>query len=344
MKTLFKPLIVSAVLLTATTVNAQKFQSAFEYLEYIGKEFKMVQKATWEYTKAAAKNKSAKKIEKTRQELVQTIVAANNKIKRMDGWNGNTAFRDSTVSFLEMNKAVVSYDYEKIMNMEDIAEQSYDLMEAYMKAQDVANEKLSGAGERIETAEKKFAEDNEIKLIEANDKTTLSLKRAGVVMDYYDPIYLIFFKSYKAEAYLLDALNKNDVSGMEQNKSTLAKYAAEGLAQLDAIKPFEGDGSLKKAATELLTFYKDEAEKKFQPLIDFSTTKDGFEKAKKNIETKKEKERTQADIDTYNKMVNEYNKGLNDLNKINTDLNNTRTKLINNWNNAATNFTNKHIN
>lgn len=343
MKKHFIKYLLLPLTLCTTGAYAQKFNSAFEYLEYIGKEFKSVQKATWDYTRTVAKNKSAKKVDKTRTELVQTIVVALNKIKRMDGWEGNSAYKDSTVSFLELNKAVVSYDYEKIMNLEEIAEQSYDLMEAYMAAQALANDKLEAAGERIETMERKFAADNKINLIEATDKTTKNLQRAGVVYDYYNPLYLIFFKSYKQEAYLMEALSKFDVSGMEQNKATLAKFSAEGLSQLSSVKSFEGDESLKKACADLLTFYQDEAGAKFQTLIDFSATKDAFEKAKKNIDSKKEKDRTKEDIDAFNKLVNEFNKATNDFNKINTELNNSRAKCINNWNNAAQNFTNKHI-
>lgn len=338
--------LMAVVLLSAitTTAGAQKFSNAVDYLGYIGKEFKNVQNATWEYTRTVAKNKSAKKVAKTRTELIQTISAASARVKGMGDFQGNTAFRDSTVAFLELNKAVVSEDYEKIMNLEDIAEQSYDLMEAYLLAQEVAGEKLAKAGERISEAEKKFAADNQINLVDASDKTTKSLERAAQVYDYYNPVYLIFFKSYKQEAYFMEALNKGDVAAMEQNKSTLSKYAAEGLTKLESTPSFEGDASLKKAGSDMLKFYQDEADKKSQALIDFYTKKDSFEKTRKTFEAKKEKERTKEDVDAYNKILTEYNAAVNNFNAVNQELNNNRSKYINNWNNAAANFTNKHIN
>ncbi len=92
---------------------------------------------------------------------------------------------------------------------------------------------------------------------------------------------------------------------------------------------------------EVLTFLQEEADKKFQVMIDFYSKKDSYEKAKKNIDAKKD--RTQQDIDAFNKIGEEYNKAVNEFNKVNTELNNTRAKVINNWNNASQNFTNKHI-
>lgn len=318
-------------------------QTAVEYMNKIGTEFKAIQNATWDYTRSVAKNKSARTVDKNRLELIQTISTSLAKVKKIPAYNGKTYFRDSTIAFLEMNKSVVTQDYEKIMNLEEIAEQSYDLMEAYMKAQEIASDRLSEAGDRINEVEKQFAEENGITLIESSDKVSNKLKKAGEMYDYYNPVYLIFFKSFKQEAYFMDALSKNDVSGMEQNKSMLSKTAQEGLDQMSKVAAFKGDASLKAAVAEVLNFYKEEADKKFQVFIDFQTTREGFEKAKKNLESKKEKERTKEDIDTYNKLVNEYNKATTEYNNVNNDLNKRRSKLIDNWNSVSNSFTNKHV-
>lgn len=338
--TMMKKLITCFSFFLALSVSAQ---SAVDYMNQISSEFKLIQGATWDYTKAVAKNKSAKKVNKNRLELVKTISSSIEKVKKISDYNGETYYRDSVLSFLNMNKAVVAQDYEKIMNLEEIAEQSYDLMDAYMAAQEAASDKLSQYGDMVDEMEHKFAKDNNINLIESSDKVGLRLKKAGEVFDYYNPVYLIFFKSYKQEAYLSDALGKGDVSGMEQNKSSLATFAQEGLDKLGAIKDFNGDLSLKTACEDMLKFYKEEAEKHYVVLIDFQTTKEGFEKAKKSIEAKKDTERTQEDVDNFNKLVKEFNNKTAEYNSTINDLNNRRTKLLNNWNNGSANFTNKHI-
>lgn len=335
--------ILLGLSLVAGSMTFAQGKSAVEYMNQISQEFTAIQSATWEYTRSVAKNKGAKKVEKNRAELVQTISAALARVKKVPAFEGETYFRDSTVAFLELHKIVVSQDYEKIMNLEDLSEQSYDLMEAYMKAQEIASDKLSEAGERIEQVEHKFAEEYKITLIESKDKTSEKLKNASEVYDYYNPVYLIFFKSYKQEAYLMEALNKGDVAAMEQNKSTLSKTSAEGLEKITEVHAYKGDGSLVKACEDMLKFYQKEADEKFQVLIDFQTTKAGFDKAKAALEAKKEKDRTQADIDNFNKLVNEFNKATGDYNKTIQDLNANRTKFLNNWNNGSSNFTSKHI-
>ncbi|MGV3630471.1 MAG: LIC11966 family surface protein [Bacteroidota bacterium] len=318
-------------------------QSPVEYMNQISSEFKAIQGATWDYTKSVAKNKSARKVDKNRVELVKTISASIEKVKKVGDFKGQTYYRDSILSYLEMNKAVVSHDYEKIMNLEEIAEQSYDLMDAYMAAQEAASDKLAEYGEMVDVVEKKFASENDINLIESSDKISLKLKKASEVFDYYNPVYLIFFKSYKQEAYLSESLSKGDISGMEQNKSSLAGFAQEGLDKLEALQAYNGDPSLKAACTDMLTFYHEEAEKHYLVLIDYQTTKEAFEKAKAVIDTKKPNDRTQEDVDNYNAVVKEYNKKTAEYNSTINDLNNRRSKLINAWNNTSANFTNKHI-
>jgi regulator of RNase E activity RraB len=316
-------------------------QNPVEYMNQVSSEFKSIQSATWDYTKSVAKNKSAKKVNKNRLELIKTISSSIEKVKKVGAYNGETYYRDSILSYLEMNKAVVAQDYEKIMNLEEIAEQSYDLMDAYITAQEAASDKLAAYGEMVDEVEKRFAKENNINLIESTDKIGLKLKKAGEVYDYYNPIYLIFFKSFKQEAYLLDAMNKADVAAMEQNKSTLETFATEGLELLKGKVAFNGDESLKNAAIEQLKFYQEEAQK-FQVLIDFQSTKDAFEKAQKDMEAKKGKQ-TQEDVDTYNALVKEYNMKIAEYNSTINDLNNKRSKLLNNWNNTANSFTSKHV-
>ena len=53
-------------------------------------------------------------------------------------------------------------------------------------------------------------------------------------------MYLIFFKAYKQEGYLMEAVSKNNITGIEQNKSSLLRYAQDGLEKLKSYKSFPG--------------------------------------------------------------------------------------------------------
>jgi len=340
-------ILVSFLLLSIACVsyysNAQQLSTPLGYMEYISAEFKNVQKDTWDYTRAVAKNKSARKVENRRKDLLATINTAIGKIKRLKGFNGDSSYRDSCVSFLQINKAVIDHDYARIMQLEEIAEQSYDNMEAYMLAQQKADEILQEAGEQVELQEKAFAAAHQINLVESQDKITKKLQQSSRVYAYYNKIYLIFFKSYKQEAYLIAATIKGDINGMEQNKNSLLKFSTDGLEQLKDIGSFDGDASLKMAAIQILNFYKDEAGKTYPAIIDFQLKKDNFEKATKTMKNSGSKNHSKEEADAFNKAVKEYNQSVNDVNQKNNMLNETRSRQLDNWNSKNENFTSSHI-
>ena len=143
--------------------------------------------------------------------------------------------------------------------------------------------------------------------------------------------------------YLLDAMAKNDVNAIEQNKSALGKTATEGLSNMKEIKPFEGDASVKNACEQVLNFYKDEAEKKLQNAGSYFVKKENFDKIKKEFDAKSASSRTQQDVDKYNKAVNEFNQENGNFNNTNANLNANRSKLIDFWNKTVSNFTDNHV-
>lgn len=159
---------------------------------------------------------------------------------------------------------------------------------------------------------------------------------------YQRKVYLIFFKSYKQEAYLLDAIQSKNVNGIEQNKNTLQKYAEQGLATLDTMKAFSNDRTIVNACKQLLEFYKTESKDKIPSLTSFYIKEENYLKIKKAFEAKKESARTKADVDQYNKAVNEFNQSVNEFNATNNSLNDTRNKLIANYNKAVDTFLDKH--
>src|SRR5690606_27100909 len=99
---------------------------------------------------------------------------------------------------------VFTEDYHKIVNMEEIAEQSYDNMEAYLLAQEKAGQVLGDAQDKIEPVYRAFAAKNNVRLVEGGDtRLARRLRQVSAVNAYYNDIFLIFFKSHKQEAYVL---------------------------------------------------------------------------------------------------------------------------------------------
>lgn len=315
-----------------------------EYLNQLNAHHQEIAKKTLSYTTAVAKDKSGRKIDKKRTSLIAEITNAIKEVKKVKDYEGDGSLRDSVLNYLEMNKSLLTNEYAKIVDLEAVAEESYDMMEAYLRVQDEANAKMQLASENLNDKVREFANTYDIKIVEnEDDKVSLKLKQASRMWNYYNEIYLIFFKSFKQEAYFLDALNRGDVNAMEQNNNSLASFANEGLEKLKKIKAFDGDNSLLEKCKEVLEFYKDQAENKYPKMIAFNLKKEHFENVKAAFDKMPKKKRTQAKVDEYNNAINDYNSSINEFNSINEDANKKRSKLLDKWNKTASKFTSKHV-
>ena len=334
MKSKFTSPLFILMLFSTIVFNAQ---NPLQYMDKIGKEFTKISEETWDYTRAVAHGKKAKQIENQRREMLSANRNALNRIKNMQPFKGDAAYRDSTVRYLELSYLVLNSDYSKIVDMEEISEQSYDAMEAYMTAQQLANDKLESAFEVASNAQKDFAKNNNINLVDPNNKTEEKLEKASEVFKFYNKLYLIFYKPYKQELYLLDAQNKSDINGMKQNQESLSKLAKEAKEKAKDVEAYRKNTTLKPALNEVMDFYVYEADVKMPQLIDFYLKKEKFEKLKTAMD-KKGNNSSKAEVDEYNKAINEFNKAANDYNNINNELNKKRSSSLEYWNNAVSKF------
>ncbi len=339
MKSLIIRSTVSVIIFLSLNATSQ---SAVQYMDKVGKEFEKISKETWDYTRAVAHNKKARLIETKRREMINANRNALTRIKNMSDFKGDVAYRDSTVRYLELSYIVLNYDYAKIVDMEEISEQSYDAMEAYMTAQEKANEKLEIAFDVAVKAQQDFAKNNNINLVDKENKTEEKLEKASEVFKFYNKIYLVFYKPYKQEVYLLDAQAKEDINAMKQNQEALSRLSKEAKEQLKTVKPYRNNTTLKSACTDVLDFYIYEADKKVSALIDFYLQKEKFDKLKTAMD-KKGKNPSPSEINEYNAAVNAFNKASNDFNNINTELNNKRASVLDNWNNAVSRFLDRNV-
>ncbi|HUC83226.1 MAG TPA: hypothetical protein VMR70_20110 [Flavisolibacter sp.] len=337
--TKFSVLILSLVFLFASLGSvAQDYSTPGGYISHFNQTLQTMNQTYMNYISAVSHGKRAKKVEKLRLKTLDAILFAKGTVAGSPGFKNDKTFRDATTEYIKTVYIVFNEDYSKIVNMEEIAEQSYDMMEAYLLAQKKAGEKLKEASAKQNVALHEFAAKYNITLTDAKDELDLKLEKAAKVNDYYDKIYLIFFKSYKQDMYLTVAINKGDLNGVEQARNALETYATEGLAELQTIGSFQSDATVLAACKLALNFYKDLATQKMEPISGFLLTSDNFTKLKKNFEVMPAARRTQSDIDNYNKAVNDINKASNTYNKTNNDINKQRTDVLNKWNGAVKDF------
>jgi len=335
-------LIIVFILLPALKSIAQDLSNAGSYMTYIGDKEREVTKKYLNYVSAASHGKSLRKVDKLREQLINTIYETRIAVQGVPPFKGDKSLREASVTYLQLSYRVFNEDYGKIVNMEEIAEQSYDAMEAYLMAQKLATEKLDEAGKKRNQTGKEFAAKNNINLVDLGDIIDQKIKTSTRVTDYYNKIYLLFFKSYRQESYLIEALNKGNIISIEQNKNSLLKYATDGLEKLDTMDAFDSDASLKAACQRALQFYKSEAGD-VTGMTDFLLKKESFDKLQKSFNSKPAAKRTQADVDEYNKSINEMNQAGNAYNKLNNEVNKKRTNILDGWNDTVKKYWDNHM-
>lgn len=126
-------LLLASTICVVQFVSAQEFKNAGEYLDYVGNIEKPISKDMWKYTKTVAHSKSARRIDNVRKNLVKTIQTAKSSLeKNTNGFNGDLDFRNDVINYLAFSELTINNEYAKIVDLQEVAEQSYDFMEAYI--------------------------------------------------------------------------------------------------------------------------------------------------------------------------------------------------------------------
>jgi hypothetical protein len=334
-------IVITLLFLIGIFPGYAQYDTPVNYMSYLTTIDQNLEKDYMSYMSATAHGASHRKLDRRRKEVLSTLRQGMGKVKTLKPYKGETTLRDAYAEYFSILEVVLNEDYGKIVDMEEVAEQSYDLMETFLLAQERANEKLRIAADTLQHAFRDFAAANNVKLVTANNRVSKKLRKTGEVMKYYNRIYLIYFKAVKQEAYLVAAANEENLSGIEQNRQTLTKYANEGLTQLNKILPFGVDNSLIVACRKLLEFANEEA--RDESLSHYLLKKDEFVKFKKIYDAKSPDQKTAADVDRYNAGVSDMNASSALYNKNNAQRNTTRATLNEAWRSAVRKFLDEHV-
>ncbi|MFY0598177.1 MAG: hypothetical protein JXR03_00810 [Cyclobacteriaceae bacterium] len=336
---------IAYILLVLFSIQASIAQEGpGAYMNYLSEDYEQITKDTWDYVRITSRGRNAGKIEKRRKELAATLRTVKYEVNKKKSYNGDKDLRDAIVKYLELSYLTINDDYKKIVDMEKIAEQSYDDMEAYIMTKEQVNAKLDSAYANLKLAQDSFAAKYNV-TITKGEKSRISKKltSASKVNKYHNKVYLIFFRSTFYEGEMLNAQNEERIGDIEQFRQTLEIVSDEGLNSLKEINAFQGDNSLVEACRSMLEFYRGEAIRYVPKQIEFFNQKDNFETVSKNFETKKRGSLTQEDIDEYNSALEKYNKSIAEFNETNAYLNKFRKKRAENFRETVSTFYDKFL-
>ena len=341
MKHLFSVLIIT---LLGVPVFAQDIMSQpGAYMSALSNAHVDMNKKYLAYMSAAAHIHRKRKIEKMRIQALESIQKSLGKTGELPYYKGDNSLRKSSMDYIKLCYSVFNEDYNKIVNMEEIAEQSFDMMQAYILLQEKTNEKINQAAAQMSAATKEFAAKYNVTLVTQKDELDEKMEQAGNLTHYKNKLYLVFFKCNWQDGEIVKAMNTGKLTAVEQGRTSLIRYAEEGLQALksDSLKNFAGDPALANSCRVVLNFYKKMAENDIPKQMDYFLKKENFEKIKKAYERKSNP--TKADVDAFNAAVNEVNSSMNVFNAINTNVNNRRNEVLNDWSAAEKAFADSHM-
>jgi hypothetical protein len=342
----FLPCLTAMALLTsAIPLRAQKtlaMDNPGDYITAVTKARGDMDNKYMQYLSATAHSRRARKVEKLRQEVLDNINESRYKTTDLPMYKGDNSLRKGSIDYIQLCYIVFSEDYKKIVNMEELAEQSVDEMQAYLLLQEKVGEKLNEGSANLEKTTREFATKYNVNLTEEKNALSEKMETAGKLNKYINAVYLVFFKCNWEDGQMVTAMNNKKVNAVEQARSAMSQYATEGLKSLDTLKPFENDPSLVNACREVLKFYKRTADNDIPKLTDFYIKQEEFAKLKKSFE-EKSGSRSQDEVNVYNKAVKEANQSINAFNQTNTMVNNNRTQVLNNWTEAEKRYADDHM-
>jgi hypothetical protein len=335
-------LLLPILLLSRTSVQAQDLDNPGNYISAISKARGDMDSKYMQYVSYAAHGRRARKVEKLRQEVLDNIDQSRYKTTDLPYYKGDNSLRQAAIDYIKICYIIFSEDYKKIVNMEELAEQSVDEMQAYLLLQDAINQKLQEAWSNLDKATNDFATKYNVILSKDQSPLGAKMQAADHLDKYVNTVFLVFFKCNWEDNQMVKAMNDKKVNDMEQARNALSSYAAEGLKSLDTVKPYEGDASLIAACRRALLFYQKAADKDVPKLTDFYVKQEEFDKLQKAFDAKGSS-RTKDDVNTYNKAVNDINASVKGFNQTNQQLNNDRTQALNDWNDTEKRFTDEHM-
>lgn len=342
MKYKFLLLSLLGFLIVSFSSSAQEMDNPGNYITAFSKTTETMDAKYMAYISAAAHGRRARKVEKLRQEVLDNITDCRYKMIDLPMYKGDNSLRQARIEYVKLLYIIFSQDYKKIVDVEELSEQSVDEMQAYLLLQEKVRQKLAEGWGELDNVTKSFAAKYHVTLSHQETPLGQKLETADKLDKYSNAVYLAFFKCNWEDNQMVKAMNDKKVNDIEQSRSALANFAVQDLKTLDTIKPFEGDASLVASCRRALQFYQQEAEKDIPKMIDFYLKEEEFEKLKKSMDSKASN-RSKEDVDAYNKALNEFNASVKVFNLTNQKVNTSRSQAVNDFNESEKKFSDVHM-
>ena len=145
------------------------------YMNELSSNYDQITKDTWDYVRQVSRGRGANRIEKKRLELAQTLRTAKYEAGKVKSYNEDNTLKTAYMDYLSLSYLVISNNYKQIVDMEQIAEESYDDMEAYLRLKEQVSGRMDSASDILNQAQTTFAAKYSINLIADDSRISKKL-------------------------------------------------------------------------------------------------------------------------------------------------------------------------
>lgn len=290
----------------ALPAAAQTYADPASYNNAIVSEQVELLKKNLRYISKAAHSENDRKIEARRQDVVEQNQLAIARLKRMPAFKGNAELRAKALAAFQTMLAVYSADYKQVNAMATARTESFEAMQRYFDAQELAGKKLDTVNDSMQAAQKRFARQFGMSIETGRESTRLNeyTRQVEAVNQYQHRVFLPFFRVQKAAARLTDALNKQDAAPFEAARAGLAAEAEKSAAELEAVPAYQGkDAAFRNAARDYANFYVLMCAKELLEIAEMLPRKDRL--------TKEDAQVVNRNINTLNVQGQKFNEAYN---------------------------------
>ncbi|MBD2769019.1 hypothetical protein IC235_14090 [Hymenobacter sp. BT664] len=298
--------ITGLLVVAGFSASAQTFSDPVSYNNAIVNEQIDLLKKNLRYISKAAHSENDRKIENRRLEVVEQNKVAIAKLQHMPAYKGNNELRATALTAFKTMLQVYSADYKQVNSLATTRTQSFEAMQQYFDAQEVAGQKLAVVDDSVNAAQKRFAKQFGLGLEASKESARLAeyTRQVSAVNHYQHQVFLPYFRVQKASAQLTDALNAQDAAAFEAARVLLAAAAEKSAAELSAVSAFRGkDVAYRNAARDVANLYVVMCTNQFVKIAELLKQKDHL--------TKADAQAINGNINAYNTQNQKFNEAYN---------------------------------
>lgn len=338
-----KTWVLIFLLILVFSLSAQDFSDPVTYLDFINRKNYEIGKQLWNYMRISAHSRNDKRIAREKAKLIQTIADTKNEIAQLPPLNGKTDLRDSMVSYLDYAKKLITGELTLVEQMKLVAQKSFSAMQEYLARRDEISHKLDQKGDMVRKIFRQTADENNIKLTESQSKLMQKIQLASFVNDYYDKLFLIYFRNYLALSRVIDAISDKNADLFVAWRDSLTQSISWSYEQLKKIGPFNNDYSLYQTTKEIVDDFQKINTLYLPAFEEYFQAKKELKHWQEVVSSKPREELTVQEINSYNSAVDSYNAAVKKANLTMENIQEVTNNISSKWEKAVKKFMDKHV-